>query len=251
MNSYLKVGICITLAIIVTSCQTTTKFPSGIEKLLTKMQTKIDPLDKIKNIDTKIVTGNLIKNSKDQKSTITLKMKKPNKLRFDIVVPGMFTIIKGFDGKNAWVYNTKSGAKELQGPSYDYLKFQADFMNPARDFKKIFSSISFTGKEKVAGVDCYKLTCKPKPQYNVKPIILFVDRKTALIKKRIMEQGSEQEGFFKISTIFDDYRNVDGILVPFEIISQVKDTLMEYKVTSVKWNEPIDDSVFTFPKNLK
>ena len=250
MNSYLKVGICIALAIIVTSCQTTTRFSSGIEKLLTRMKLKVDPFDKLKEVNTKIVTGKLITNSKDQNSTITLKIKKPNKLRFDIVVPGVFTIIKGFDGQNAWVFNTKTGAKELQGASYNYLKFQADLMNPARDLKKIFSSISFSGKEKVAGVDCYKLTCQPNPKYKIKPIILYVSIKTALIKKRIMTQGSEKIGFFKISTIFDDYRNVDGILVPFEIISQVKDTLMEYQVTSVKWNEPIDDSVFTLPKNL-
>jgi outer membrane lipoprotein-sorting protein len=251
MNSYIKISICSTLAFIITSCQTPTKFPSGLEKLLTRMQSKVDPLDKIKTINTKVIKGNLIKNSKDQNSTITLKIKRPNKIRFDIVVPGQFTLIKGFDGTKGWVFNTKFGSKELEGYPYDYLKFQAAFLDPARDFKKIFSSISFAGKYKVAGDECYKLICKPNSTYNIKPISIFVDIKTALIKKRITIQGSEETGFFEISTIFDDYRSVDGILVPYEIISQVKDTLMEYKVTSVKWNETINDSTFTLPENLK
>jgi hypothetical protein len=44
---------------------------------------------------------------------------------------------------------------------------------------------------------------------------------------------------------------VEGILVPFEVISKIKDNLMEYKVTSVTWNEILDDSVFTPPEKLK
>jgi outer membrane lipoprotein-sorting protein len=172
-------------------------------------------------------------------------------IRFDIVVPGQFSLIKAYDGKEGWVYNTKSGFSQLEGYPLNFLKFQADYLNPDKDFKKLFSKIQFVGKEKVAGYDCYKLLCIPKEKYGIKPITLYIDKDTALIRKRVSIQGNEKTGFFEIDTILDDYREVDGILVPFQIISKIKDNLMEYDVTSVTWNEILDDSVFTPPEKLK
>jgi len=251
MKAYAKIAVCIMLASVFAACRTTTTFPAGIEKLLVRMKKKVDPQNKLKDINTKVVTGKLIRNSKDKNSTITLKIKRPDMIRFDIVVPGQFSLIKAYDGKEGWVYNTKSGFSQLEGYPLNFLKFQADYLNPDKDFKKLFSKIQFVGKEKVAGYDCYKLLCTPKEKYGIKPITLYIDKDTALIRKRVSIQGNEKTGFFEIDTILDDYREVDGILVPFQIISKIKDNLMEYDVTSVTWNEILDDSVFTPPEKLK
>jgi outer membrane lipoprotein-sorting protein len=239
------------LASVFAACRTTTTFPAGIEKLLVRMKKKVDPQNKLKDINTKVVTGKLIRNSKDKNSTITLKIKRPDMIRFDIVVPGQFSLIKAYDGKEGWVYKTNSGISQLEVYPLNFLKYQADYLNPDKDFKKLFSKIQFVGKEKVAGYDCYKLLCIPKEKYGIKPITLYIDKDTALIRKRVSIQGNEKTGFFEIDTILDDYREVDGILVPFQIISKIKDNLMEYDVTSVTWNEILDDSVFTPPEKLK
>ena len=251
MKAYAKIAVCVMLASVFAACRTTTTFPTGIEKLLVRMKKKVDPLDKLKDIKTKVVTGKLIRNSKDKNSTVTLQIKNPDLIRFDIVVPGQFTLIKAYDGKTGWVYNTKTGYSQLEGYPLNFLKFQAGYLNPERDFRKLFSKIKFTGKEKVAGYDCYKLLCIPKEEYGIKPITLYVDKDSALIRKRISTQGNEKTGYFEIDTILDDYRDVDGILVPFQVISKIKDNLMEFNVTSVTWNEIFDDSVFTPPEKLK
>jgi len=251
MRTFTKVAVCVMLASVFAACRTTTKFPSRIEKLLVKMEKKIDPQGKLQDIDTKVVSGKLIRNSKDKNSTVMLKIKKPNLIRFDIIVPGKFTLIKAFDGKNAWVFNTKSGYRQLDGYPYRFMRFQADFLTLGRDFKKLFAVIKFIGMENVADSECYKLLCIPNDEFDVKPVTLLVDKKTSLIRKRITLQSDGKSGFFEINTIFDDYREVDGILVPFQVISRVKDNLMEYSVTSVTWNETLDNSVFTSPEKLK
>jgi hypothetical protein len=49
------------------------------------------------------------------------------------------------------------------------------------------------------------------------------------------------------ATEHTDYREVDGVKVPF-IIYPVQDAHFTFKLTEVKHNMPIDDAVFVKPK---
>lgn len=46
---------------------------------------------------------------------------------------------------------------------------------------------------------------------------------------------------------YGDYREADGVKVPFTIY-QIEDVLFTIKLTQVKQNVPVDDSVFVKPK---
>jgi outer membrane lipoprotein-sorting protein len=249
MKYFVQTLILVGVVIVFTGCQSV--FSPEIENLLVKMRAKMDPQDKLSSMTSKIVDGKFRRNSKEKGSTISIKVQNPHMLRFDIIIPGEVSIVKAYDGKTAWAYSTKTGYKVLTGQVFNAMKFQAAFMNPSIRAEDIFKNIKFDGEAKVMGQMCYKLICEPKKEYNSQRIVMFVDKKSYLLRKRIETQGSPEKGTFTVSTIMLDYKSYDGILVPQVLISKVNDKLMEFEVTSVKWNEKIHISAFDPPEQMK
>lgn len=249
MKYFIKALVCLVLATAITGCQST--FTPQVESLLDKMRVKVDPQGKLETTTSKVIDGTFRRNSRDKGATISVKIKSPDMLRFDIVIPGEESLVKAYDGKCAWEYSTKRGYRKLTGHELNALKFQAAFLNPKKRADKIFSSIVFDGEAKVMGQPCFKLICKPKKEFNALPITMFVDKKTFLLRKRIEKQGDAKTGYFTVSTILDDYKSYDGILVPQTVISYVNGAIMEYEVTSVRWNGKIPISSFDPPEIMQ
>lgn len=249
MKYFVQTLILIGTVVFFTGCQSV--FSPEVDGILCKMRKKIDPQGKLPGITSKVVDGTFRRNSKEQGATISIKVQNPNMIRYDVVIPGDVSLVKAFDGKNGWEYSTKAGYKELKGEELKHLKFQAAFLNPTIRAEGIFSSIKIDGEAKVMGQMCYKLICQPKKEYDSAPITMYVDKTTYLLRKRIETQGDEKSGTFSVSTIMHDYKSFDGILVPQTLISKVNDKLMEFEVTSVKWNEDIHISAFDPPEQLK
>lgn len=249
MQRLVIVFTCVNLLAFITGCQST--FSPQVENLLAKMRTKVDPQGKLEKTESKIVNGVFRRNSKDKGATISIKIQSPDMLRYDIVIPGEESLVKAFDGKKSWEYSTKRGYRELTGYELRSIKFQAALLNPQKKAEQIFSNITFDGEAKVMGQTCFKLICQPKKEFDVKPITLLVDKKTYLLRKRIEQQGDENTGFFTVKTILHDYKSFDGILVPQTIVSYVNGDVMEYDVTSVKWNEKIPINAFDPPEVLE
>lgn len=248
MKYFVRTLICLPLVIILTGCQST--FSPEVDNLLEKMRAKVDPQGKLATTTSKVIQGTFRRNSQDKGATITVKIQNPDLLRFEIIIPGVESIIKAYDGKTAWEYSTKRGYRDLKGHEFSSLKFQAAFLNPQKKPENIFSKIYFDGEAKVMGQPCYRMICKPKKEFGENPITMFIDKKTLLLKKRIEKQGNAKFGYFTVSTIFSNYQSSDGILVPYTIISQASGNIMEYEVTSVKWNEKLHIPDFDPPEIL-
>jgi len=249
MKYFLQTLICMSLLVLFTGCQSV--FSPQVDDLLAKMRAKRDPQGKLSTITSRIVKGDFRSNTKEKGATLAVKIKDPDLIRFDIVIPGKISLIKAYDGKTAWEFSTKRGFRQLKGYEFNDLRFQASFLNPKNKPKDIFSSITIDGEEKVMGQPCIKLICKPKKKFGVHPIVMFVDKKTFLLKKRIETQGNAKFGFFKVSTIMDNYKMIDGILVPATLISYANGNIMEFEIKEIQWNKKIHNSIFTAPKILK
>lgn len=248
MKYFVHTLMLIGVIFIFTGCQSV--FSPEVDDLLCKMQKKIDPQGKLPGITSKIVDGTFRCNSKDEGATISIKVQNPTMLRFDVIIPGDVSIIKAYDGKNGWEYSTKTGYKEFKGDELEDIKFQAAFLNPTTRYEDIFASITIDGEDNVMGQMCYKLICKPKKEYDSPPIIMYIDKESYLLRKRVETKGNTSANSFTVSTIMNDYKSYDGILVPQTLISKVYDKLMEFEVTSVRWNEDIPVSAFDPPELL-
>jgi hypothetical protein len=75
---------------------------------------------------------------------------------------------------------------------------------------------------------------------------MYFDTQTGLIARTDMTLETP-EGQFQIETTVDDYREVDGIKIPFTMRQESSASSAVIKLTEVKHNVAIDDAKFNKP----
>ncbi len=100
-----------------------------------------------------------------------------------------------------------------------------------------------TGTDKVAGEDAYIVSFEP---IKGTPFREFYSTKTFMLLRRdgiIPSSTSDQSVPYTI--MFSDYRDVDGIKIPFRTVSSnIANGNIVTVVRSVKHNVPVDDAIF-------
>jgi len=111
--------------------------------------------------------------------------------------------------------------------------------------KEQFSRISFGGKPKIDGRDVYALRATTT---GGKREQLFFDVETGLLVRRTTSTTT-LIGTIPEQVDFSDYRDVDGLKMPFTIrVSTVDPTYsVVRKFTEIKLNVPVDPKRFTKP----
>jgi len=224
-------------------------FSPQVDGLLAKMRKAYDPKGTLANATTKTISGTFRTDTKSTPMRMTLRFKRPDKLRVDVDLPnGKF--IKAFDGKTAWSFAPKTGLKVLKGTALDGTHLQALLLSPGMKLSNIFESIKLVGTETVGGKSCYKLICQPKKMFNSKPMTYYVDKDTMLVVERVEELRTVDGKTSSAKTFFNRYEPADGVMVARNIITYVNGDVAEYNVDSVVWDSPMDDSLFTKPNKM-
>jgi hypothetical protein len=60
-----------------------------------------------------------------------------------------------------------------------------------------------------------------------------------------------EDGDYNVQTYLDDYRPVDGAYFPFRVKHVEKGNVFTVKVTQIKHNVPVEDTVFLKPASSK
>ena len=176
-------------------------------------------------------------------AALTVYSKRPDLLRQEMKVNGQ-TVINGFDGVTPWIVNPISGATRpiiVSGPLAATIREQSEFDGPLVDYKSRGLTVSVEGVELAGeqGVVHLRLTSASKQVRH-----LYLDAATYLDAKLMTEQ--EQ---MKLEQVFADYREVDGIQVPFVIRTLVNGVQQsEIRLKQVEFNVKMDDTMFRVPK---
>lgn len=186
------------------------------------------------------------------KGTTTTYAKLPNKTATETVMTAVGkTIAKGwefFDGTNGEELYTFSSVEKLAGKKLEDAKLNSDFLS-LLNWKTNYKNIVVKGTEKVGDEECYVVEFTPEKGTKVTE---FYSTKTFFLLKRIgviTSSTSEQSQPYTI--IYSDYREIDGIKLPFKSVnttSGMGDIVSTVK--SVKHNTAIDDKTFA-PKKLE
>jgi hypothetical protein len=176
-----------------------------------------------------------------------LEMQRAGGMRMDITVQGM-VLSQGYDGTKAWLLNPLQGSKVPQEMSADDTKLaaeQADIDGPLIDYKAKGHTVELLGKEKVEGSDAFKVKLTKKGG-DVRTY--YIDAEHFLEIKEESKRtvrGSEMDS----ETIFGDYKEVAGLMVPHSIDGGVKGNPARQKmvVEKVEVNVPIEASRFKMP----
>ncbi len=169
--------------------------------------------------------------------------KAPNKRAMTITIEGYGNIREGFDGTNAWGETPEAGLRDFTGERLEQAKRQAIF-NAALKWRETYPKAELKGKEKVGEREAWAIILTPKTG---KPMTEYIDAETFLPIRQVMSVIGDQ-GEYEATNDVSDYREVDGVKVPFLIrqTSPMGDIII--KVAEVKNNVEIDDANFAKPK---
>jgi outer membrane lipoprotein-sorting protein len=174
----------------------------------------------------------------------------PNKTRTLIKVDlsslgaGPLVLDQRFNGKSGYVLDSLQGNREMTEKQVDSLKNGA-FPTPFLNYKDMGTSVRLSGKEKVGDRDAYALIFEPVSGSAVRQ---YIDAETylpikAVAKIDVPQLGQEVEQ----TTEFADYKDVDGIKLPFRINGTSAVQSYSINISKVEHNVDIDDALFSKP----
>ena len=176
--------------------------------------------------------------------TVEIYEKAPNKRLVIMKMAGFGAMRKGFNGTVGWIEEPLSdGPRELSGRELAAIDRDADFYKSIR-LRELYPRIMFKGMEKVGDRETYSLEAPRAGS----PKRWYFDAQTGLLTRTTSEENSP-EGKVINEEFYEDYKTLDGILVPF-IIRQSGEDDVTIRLTEVKHNVAIDDSIFNKPAAL-
>lgn len=194
-----------------------------------------------KKLTSRISTGTIDVPQQSLSGTIEIREKAPNHLLATIIVNGA-SYRQGFDGTIAWTDDPKDGLREEAGAELEDTRRDADFYHPL-DLHTLYSKFTVTGTEKVGDRDAYAVEAT---RAGADPDKLYFDTQTGLVL-RIFTRHHTAEGVTSFQEDLEDYREVDGVKLPFTVHQQSSDLAFTIKFTEVRQNVDLDESQFSKP----
>ena len=172
---------------------------------------------------------------------IEMHEKAPDQVVANITINGA-KFSQGFDGAVGWSDDPQNGLREQSGTELAETKRDADFYHPL-DLRQLYSKFTVTGAEKVDDRDAYVMEATAPEGESDK---MYFDAQTGLLL-RIIGHHHAPEGVTEFTEDLSDYREVDGIKLPFLVHQAGADSSFTIKFTEVHHNVPIENSLFSKP----
>jgi hypothetical protein len=207
----------------------------------------------LSKITTRAITGNITISTPggDASGPIQVWNQAPNKARtlieLDLTALGVgkLTIDQRFNGSTGYVIDTLQGNRDIVGDQLEGMR-NSVFPSPFLNYKETGSTIELAGKEKVGDREAYVLIRKGKTGPAVRH---FIDAQNFAEIRQVVMANIPPIGEFEQTTDFLDFREVDGIKMPFQLKSSSSIQNFTVTMTKVEHNVKVDDAQFEKPAN--
>jgi hypothetical protein len=173
---------------------------------------------------------------------IEIYAKSPNKNLVIVTIEGAGAFLEGFTGSVAWAQDPMNGLRDKTGAELAMAKRNADFYAPIR-MKEHYPKMEVKSTQKVGDKDAYVVVATPTEG---SPETLYFDVQSGLLIRQEMIAATVQ-GEMKVDVYLEDYREVDGVKIPFTIKQNSDAISFVIKLTEVKHNVAIEDAKFNKP----
>jgi hypothetical protein len=201
----------------------------------------------LEQIRTAVIAGSATEESTGRTGSYSLILKAPDRFYSELII-GPDRAVEAFNGMSAWRQEPGEGARTLTGPAAAETEALGRYWNGRlTDLKKSKLGVQLRASEKVRGRDADHLEVSIGPGVSRH---VFFDLQTHFISRET--SGGPTSG--KTQPIeqydYDDYRPVQGIQVPFHMELRRGDRQYKVSVTRAEFNSPVEDSVFSFPREM-
>ena len=171
--------------------------------------------------------------------TYTLDTKLPNRYYMELLV-GDRNLIEAYNGKSAWHRDASGELGTLVGSDGMQLEAAAQYYNSRLvNPKKEKMALAFVGTAQVRGKDTGELEVTSAT--GMKRHVFFDPQTHLIVKEAATVGGLEEE------ILYDDYRPVEGLKVPYKIELHRGGAKYDIAVTRAIVNGTIGERVFDFP----
>ncbi len=200
--------------------------------------------DALAKVNSRVAKGKLDIAAANISGTFEAQNKGPNLTSMNAELANFGTLRQGYDGTVAWEANPMVGLREKSGVELADTKLEAELQREIK-FKELYPKLEAKGKQKVGEKDAYVVLATPKEGT---PITMFFDAQSGLLLKDEQERETP-EGKVPTQTFLEDYREVDGIKIPFKVrqVNPMFELVITF--TEIKHNGTIDDTKFKKPAN--
>ena len=170
--------------------------------------------------------------------------KAPDKLFVMTTYPSI-AFMSGFDGARAWARDGK-GTDQLNDQFAEALRREAEFFNGVR-LRELYPHMNVVSRETLGGRETYVVSAPASDRDGEK---FYFDAQTGLLVRRYLEFKTAL-GPTPVRVDYEDYREVDGVKLPFQLRWANPRYSWGRKVDEIRHNVPVDDAKFDPPPAVR
>jgi hypothetical protein len=199
-------------------------------------------------LTTRVVYGTMIIGGVGVRAPLVEYAARPNKAYTTITSDAIGMIESGTDGVVAWENSAMTGPKIKEGVEKASALREAAF-DGLVNWRELYSKVECLGTDSIQGKPCYKVVLIPAEG---SPDTSFFSKDSGLLVLTRMSVESEM-GKVRVDAYAEDYRKVDGILLPFKMRQVVMGGLQEMTVVvdSIRHNVVLKEDRFALPAEVK
>lgn len=217
--------------------------PPSVDEIISGYVSAIGGEAAIQKMTTRAALGTIEIPAMHLSGTVLIHEKAPNKLLQVVVINGA-SLRQGFDGTTAWTDDPADGTRILSGIELSETRRDADFFHPLH-LHQIYSNLTFKGTEKVGDRDAYLIEGTAADETD--PDKMYFDSHTGLVL-RIVSHRHSPDGDGNVQEDFQDYRDVDGLKLPFTILQSGGSSDFAIHINQISPGVSLDDAEFTVPQ---
>jgi outer membrane lipoprotein-sorting protein len=150
--------------------------------------------------------------------------------------------VTAFDGQRGWMSVPGRPAHMMSASENVSARLDADLYFPVH-VKTLYSKFKVERGEKIDGRDTYVVEGREEGR---PPLQLYFDTQTGLLL-RLVRYSQSPLGLNPTQVDYADYRDVEGVNVPFRWTVSRPGNRFTIQVEEIKQNVPVDDAKFTAP----
>jgi zinc protease len=220
--------------------------PPTVDEIISRYISAIGGEAVIQQMTTRASLGTIEVPAMNLSGTVLIHEKAPNKLLQVVIINGD-SIRQGFDGTTAWTDDPADGTRILSGIELSETRRDADFFHPLH-LHQIYSNLTLKGMEKIGDRDAYLIEGVAADESD--PDKMYFDSQTGLVL-RIVSHRHSSDGDGNVQEDFQDYRDVDGLKLPFTILQSGGSSDFAIHIDQINPGVSLDDAEFTVPQPNK
>ena len=218
----------------------------SLKEILARAEKSMGGSEAWKNTNTMMMKGVLQTEDASAFVAIEIYKKAPDKSLLKMKLPQNMEMREVCDGKSAWMEDPRGGYHEFRGAELESRLKRSQFSEQSKMIL-LAATGKVLGAEKIGLHSVYVVEYSSQKNETTK---LYFDEESGLVL-RSEETAAKPDGAYTTKLDMDDYRSVDGMMVPFRMKRTEKGSVIKIKLTQVKNNLPIEDEMFVKPASAK